>query len=150
MKTIINIALLCAILFAVSLPAFAAGSCTNPPQGVYEGGKMVYTITCTCDASGQLSGNPFKVEPGDFEGVRFVPGTGGDAPTDLFDIEVRDADGGDLLSGGGANIPSAKPDYRGPDRTVPLAVVNRTVDIVGTNMGNARKVTINVFIRITK
>jgi hypothetical protein len=55
-------------------------------------GLFKVSIAWTSDASGNVTGNAFAVHRGELVQVKFVPGAGGVAPTDLYDIVVVDTD----------------------------------------------------------
>jgi hypothetical protein len=67
-------------------------------------GITKYSVAWTSDASGNVNGNAIQVLPGRIQQVRYVPGTGGTQPSDLYDLTLPDADGFDVLTGTGANL----------------------------------------------
>jgi hypothetical protein len=72
---------LAALVLALALAAqvYAAGTVAmteaDPVNGVVK-----YTITWTCDASGNVNGNALRIKSGKVIQSQFVPGTGGTAP----------------------------------------------------------------------
>lgn len=92
----------------------------------------------TCDASGNVSGGAgltTKTFNGKVIGLATDP-DGTDIPTDNYDIEIRDADGMDVLFGGGANRDTANNEYVSSGLG---AVVESTLELVVSNAGNAKK-----------
>jgi hypothetical protein len=71
------------------------------------GGVAKYSVAWTSDAAGAVSGNSFNVKRGRILQAKFVPGSGGTQPTDLYDVTLLDADSVDLLNGMGANRSNA-------------------------------------------
>lgn len=80
----------------------AAGSIVVTSADI--GGVLKYTVVWTSDASGNVSGNTFDVRYGELRQVKTIPGAGGVAPTDLYDVTLTDPDGVDVLAGAGANL----------------------------------------------
>jgi len=82
-----------------------AGSITVTTSKV--GGLTKYSVAWLSDASGVVSANTFNVIAGELQQVTFIPDSGGTQPSDLYDMTLTDADGVDILSGGGANLSNA-------------------------------------------
>ena len=64
-------------------------------------------FTWTSSAGGAADGSSTGAYNGVLLRAVFVPGTGGDQPTDQYDVVVDDADGHDVLAGQGANRSNA-------------------------------------------
>lgn len=47
-----------------------------------------YRLVWTSDASGDVNGNTFPLPVGTILAVDFIPGTGGSAPTALYDVDM--------------------------------------------------------------
>ena len=104
--------------------------------------KVRFSIASHTDGSaGDTTKNAFSGEV-----LRFVavPGTGGDQPTNAFDIEIQDADGYDILAGQGANLSNAS------STTIVASMgcmANDTMTLAATNMGDTKKADIIVYVR---
>src|SRR5690348_16833351 len=75
-------------------------------------GRTVKKITWTVvsDGSGNVSGDDATTDAvldGKVLALHTVPAGGGSAPTDNYDLTILDADGLDVLAGGGANRDTA-------------------------------------------
>jgi len=117
----------------------AAG--TAPVTTQYVGSITVYTINWTATAGGAVSANPFDVKVGHVIDVKFVPGTGGDAPDADYDVTLVDEDGIDLLNGTGANLSASAPLLVVFDPLL-LHDSRQNFDVVVANAGNANKGTV--------
>lgn len=69
-------------------------------------------------------------------GFATIPAGGGDAPTDNYDITITDADGHDVLLGGGANRDEANTEYVAGTACAGVASSARTLNVA--NAGNAK------------
>jgi hypothetical protein len=78
-----------------------AGSITVTTSEYIGTSLIKTTIAWTSDASGNVNGLTFPMRRGFLRQVKFVPGSGGSAPTDLYDITITDPDGIDVLIGTG-------------------------------------------------
>lgn len=102
--------------------------------------RDVFKLAWTSDATGAVSGqDKLALPPGaKLVQAKFVPGTGGDQPTNLYDITVKDADGADVLADAGANLSNATAKY-----SVPAVEVcdegGKTLDFVVANAGDTKK-----------
>lgn len=98
------VAALAALLLIVG-QTFAASSITvtsaNPGRNFTR-----YSVAWTSHTDGTVS-NSFNVRAGNLVQIKFVPGSGGTQPTDLYDVTLLDADGFDVLAGAGANLSNA-------------------------------------------
>lgn len=71
-----------------------------------------YAVTWTSDASGDVSGTAFEMMVGTLIAVEFVPGAGALQPSDLYDVDMVDAQGATMFDDGagttiGANLSNA-------------------------------------------
>lgn len=102
------------------------------------------TFACTTDADGNATGATLTRFTGAVVRCVFAPGVSGDQPTNAFDVTVLDGDSYDILAGQGADISNSavttKVDSMG-------AVVNDLLTVVLANGGNAKKVTVHVYIQ---
>lgn len=122
------------ILAFAAIVAWSGLAAAVDPLTVTESGGQVAVIAWewTADAGGAATGKTSVVVPGVLYGCAVVPGTGGDQPTDNFDIVVKQAftvlGGGettlnvDLAGGHLQNRSNAGPTWRGfwPDDVYPL------------------------------
>ncbi len=76
-----------------------------------------YTWAWTSSAGGAVSGNPLtSVRRGLILQVKFVPGTGGNQPTNNYTVALNDTDGLDVLGGvgQGTNLVNTGPQVKVP------------------------------------
>lgn len=108
-----------------------------------------YSCACVSDASGDVNAINVPVMGGELAQVIITPDGGGTAPTDLYDVTLTLAGGGtDLLGGGGANCPQATPVVVGADAVnLPTRVPSGNLRPVIANAGNAKGVTVDIYIR---
>lgn len=111
------------------------------------------SLTWTSDADGDVSGNASSVFSGEILKVTFVPGSGGDQPSDLYDVTLDDEEGVDLLQGLGANLSNSTTTSVVPldgDGTAADSVHvanDGPVTPVVSNAGDTKKGTIHIFYR---
>ena len=134
--------------FATGTATVTTSSIVNPATN--QTTKKV-SIAWTSSAGGAVSGNTFTAPVGDIVQVKFVPGTGGTTPTNLYDVTLIDTDGFDLLEGAGANLSSTAASF-----TVPVTAAGaqrvfydgaQVLDLVVANAGNAKNGTVILWIR---
>jgi hypothetical protein len=82
-------------------------------------GVTEYSLAWTSDAAGNVSGNSLTFLPGSVVVVEFIPGAGGSAPTDLYDVDFKDASGTSMFDDGagasiGANLSATLSTHRAP------------------------------------
>jgi len=104
--------------------------------------KLTFTVTTETD--GTATGvTTYKITGEVFRFV-VVPGVGGNQPTNLFDIELQDADGYDTLLGLGTNLSNA-------DTTTAVAsmgvVVHDVLTLAVTNAGSVKTMTVVAYIK---
>ena len=99
--------LVLALLAALTLPLYAVGTVvvtTTQYAGLNGANRVRYAVAWTATAGGDVSGNAFSTVRGKLLSVKFVPGTAGDIPSDLYDVTMVDGNGIDLLNGAGQNL----------------------------------------------
>lgn len=137
-------------LMAASLSASsAAGTVVVTVNNRTLRGMTQYTLAWTSTAGGAVSANPVSVGPGWIESVKFVPGSGGTQPTDLYDVTLVDTNGVDVLNAQGANLSNATGLYLqfNPPLFFPGSGSSQTLDLVIANAGNAKTGVAYVWIR---
>ena len=109
----------------------------------------------TSDASGNVTDATDIPVAGTLARVVFVPGTGGNAPTDLFDVTITDPAGIDVLSTQGANLSATVASEICPGiplkdgtttSTVPR-LVNDVLTLNVSNAGNTKSGTVILYFR---
>ena len=95
------------------------------------------TFTWTSSAAGAADGATSGTYTGELVRVVQVPDGGGTQPTDLYDVEVTDADGADVLHGLGANLSNAAATNKAAKDGLGT-VVNSVLTLAVTNAGNAK------------
>lgn len=136
-----RLALLCVViaLVAVTVPVRAAGTVVLTASGL-GGGLVQYTFAWTSTAGGAVSANPQALVRGRLVEAKFIPGSGGTQPTDLYDITLLDEAGVDVLFGAGANLSNATsararlnpPVIHAADDDLDLVVANAGSEKTGT------------------
>lgn len=114
------------------------------------GGVTKYSIAWTSDASGNVTGNAFAVRKGELVQAKFVPGAGGTAPTDLYDIVIVDTDAVDVLFGAGANLSGTLASIKSPVVANNQRYVHdgsQNLDVQVSNAGNAKTGTVVLWVR---
>ena len=95
--------------------------------------KVKFAITSHTD--GTAASETTSAYSGEVLRVVVIPASGGDQPTDLFDVEVQDEDGYDIVAGQGANLSNAA------TTTIVSslgAIANDKMTVSATNMGNTK------------
>jgi len=111
-------------------------------------------VTWTSDAAGAASQLIEHVE-GVIVRVQFVPGTGGNQPTNAYDITLLDVGGEDVLAGQGANLSNAAPSSVCPGIPMKDAVttsnvpvsVSSSLTLTVANAGNTKSGTVYIYMR---
>lgn len=104
-----------------------------------------YSIAWTSTAGGAVSANAFATIGGYIVRVTVVPGSGGSAPTDLYDATLVDADNIDVLDATGANLAAATGVTFNFDPPLFLPS-GGTLDLVIANAGNAKTGRVDIYI----
>ncbi|MDP3983633.1 MAG: hypothetical protein Q8Q52_01330 [Acidimicrobiia bacterium] len=98
----------------------------------------------TTDASGDVSETTSNAYSGEVILLTTVPGTGGDAPTDLYDLTVEDPDGIDVLAGIGGDRSDTNTEHvRSTSHGAAVGALTFTVE----NGGNAKSGTAIIWVR---
>jgi len=120
----------------------AAGSITFTEAT--SGSVKLITFAWTCDASGNVSGNPTaKTYNGEIVACVTVPAGGGNAPT-AYTLQIQDANGVDVL----AQTGTARSTTNQETLKKPLgAVADSALTLVIASAGNAKQGTVYLFIR---
>lgn len=122
------------------------------------------TLAWTSDASGNVTyaltgggaaGSPGAQISGYLERVVFVPGTGGDQPTNLYSVTLKDANGIDMLAGQGASLANnanthVKPSVPMKDGTTTSTAPIALDDVLTLGVsaaGNAKQGTVILYVR---
>jgi len=104
--------------------------------------KIAFAWTSSAGgAADGISTNPFD---GKIIGLTTIP-DGVDAPTDNYDVEVKDGDGHDVLLGAGADRDTANTEHVAEASLG--AVAGSKLTIAVTNAGNAKKGTTILYLR---
>jgi hypothetical protein len=107
--------------------------------------KKIKCAWTSDDTSGAVSGATTNVYDGKILGAITVPGAGGDAPTDDYDIAVNDEDGVDICLGALANRDTANTEFVAEASMAAVARSKLTVSV--SNAGNSNTGTLYLFIR---
>ena len=103
------------------------------------------TFAWTCSAGGAADATTTKFYTGDILRAVAIPGTGGDAPTALYDGVINDDDSVDVMDGAFANLSATLTTQIGPLGAATIANTQLTLGI--TNAGDANKGTVILYIR---
>lgn len=124
----------------------AAGTATltEVSHGIVK--KLIFAWTSGTGAEGgtvtKATTRPYD---GKIVGISTVPSGGGTAPTDNYDILLKDADGHDVLLGAGANRDTANTEHVAETSLGAVAGSVLTLDI--SNAGDAKQGTVIVYLR---
>ncbi len=105
-------------------------------------GYTKYSVAWTSDGAGAVSATAFDCRAGIVRNAKYVPGTGGTQPTNLYDVTVTDADGADVLVGGGADRSNATANYGSPGTIIDAGSLTPVV----ANAGAAKTGTIVLYV----
>lgn len=120
-----------------------AGTVTKTEE-TYGTVKMV-KLAWVSSAGGAADATTDEYYSGAIERLVTVPGSGGNQPTDQYDVAVTDKHGIDVLLGAGANRSNA-----GQDNVLASAlgyVANTQLTLAVTNAGNAKSGTVYLYVR---
>lgn len=116
-----------------------------------------YSVVWTSDAAGAVSGNSFAMKSGTIVTVEFIPGTGGSQPSDLYDVDLEDAENIPIFdNGGGTSVGSNLSNVNG-SHALPMHGLSTfqlfrrwhhggDVELLVSNAGNAKSGTVNIFV----
>jgi hypothetical protein len=132
------------------------GSTVDPKSKPKRWGVQKITLAWTSDASGNVTAIPTATwVEGELLRVVFVPNGGGTAPSNLYDVLLKDENGVDVLGGQGANLSDTVVSHVCPGvplkdgtttSTRPSLVCGfLTLDV--TNAGNAKGGTVVLYVR---
>lgn len=118
---------------------------------------LKYSVAWTSDASGNVSGIEFDMIVGTIISVEFVPGTGGNVPSSLYDVDLLDHENVSMFDDGsstsiGSNLSATDASHKVPlVGLVGVTIYRRwhhggPVQLLVANAGNAKKGTVNIFI----
>lgn len=124
----------------------AAGTVTVTPASTGIRNTRRYTVAWTSTSGGAVSANTFTLPQGALISVKFVPGTGGSQPTDLYDVTLVDTDGLDYLGGLGANLSNAASSLKQWDPW--LIYTGQTLDLVVANAGDTKSGTVEILMEV--
>lgn len=102
------------------------------------------TFAWTSDGSGDATETTSVAYDGKVLGLATIP-SGAAAPTDNYDVEVRDADGHDVLLGAGADRDTANTEYVAGSSLAGVAASPLT--LVVANAGDTKQGTVILWIR---
>jgi hypothetical protein len=118
---------------------------------------MKYSVAWTSDAAGAVNGNTFDMAVGTIIAVEFVPGTGGSAPTTLYDVDMLDAENVTMFDDGagtsiGTNLSAVAASHKVPlVGTTGVTIYRRwhhggAVQPTVAAAGDTKSGTINIFL----
>lgn len=116
-----------------------------------------YSVVWTSDTLGAVNGNTFAMKPGTIVTVEFIPGTGGSQPTDLYDVDLEDAENIPIFDNGGGTSVGANLSNTIGSHALPMHGLSTfqlfrrwhhggDVELLVTNAGNAKSGTVNIFV----
>jgi len=108
MKRFVVALFVSAFLFSAALAPAAQVGILSQVKTNLPGFVVRYNLDWICDSAGNVSGHVIRVPAGRLFQVKFYPGSGGAAPTTLYDVTLsegaEDQTPADILIGGGANL----------------------------------------------
>lgn len=112
-------------------------------------------LAWTCTSGGAVSGNASATISGTILKVQFIPGSGGDQPTNAYDVTLTDTAGIDVLAGQGADLSNSTPTSvipgvplkDGTTTSVGPCVVNDPLTLVVANAGSVKSGTVVLYVR---
>lgn len=137
-----------AMVLGMSGQILAVGTATVTTSNTANG-TVTYSVAWTSNASGAVSGNAFSVARGEIVQVRFVPGSSGSQPTNLYDITLVDPNSVDILNGSGADQSNTAGAYLIFNPPL-FHEASDTLDVVIANAGNAKSGTITIWVRLAQ
>lgn len=120
-----------------------AGAVVNSENTHNSMKKLVFDWTSS--AGGAADGVSVAGFDGRIVGMTTIPGSGGVAPTNLYDVEVADANGHDVLLGQGADRSNANTEHVVEANMA--GVAGSVLTLAVTNAGNAKEGVIILWIR---
>lgn len=116
-----------------------------------------YSVAWTSDASGNVNGNTFPMMVGTLVSVEFLPGAGDVQPSDLYDVDLLDAEGITMFdNGAGTSIGSHLSNLFGSHHVPLVGLTGVTiyrrwhhggsVELDVANAGDSNSGTVNIFV----
>lgn len=103
------------------------------------------TYEWTSDAAGDAELETAQAYTGTIERLVTVPGTGGDQPTNLYDVEIQDEDDVDVLMGAGEDRSNTGTEQASAGD---LGIVGySTLTLVVANAGDGNTGTVHLYVR---
>ena len=102
------------------------------------GGATIYSLAWTSDASGAVN-YTFDSQRGFVKHLKHIPGSGGNQPTDLYDVTITDVDGIDILQGKGANFSNAAGGYIVQTDSAMILIEAQQLTLNIANAGNTKQ-----------
>ena len=99
----------------------------------------------TSEVGGGATKTTVQAYSGEIIRLLTIPGTAGDAPTNLYDVVVNDEDATDTLMGAGANRAAASTEQ--VLKASLGCMANDTLSLAVTNAGDSNKGTVILYIR---
>jgi hypothetical protein len=124
-------------------------------------GALKCSLAWTSDASGNVTGDALNLPAGSILTVEFIPGAGGVQPTDLYDVDLLDANATSCFDDGagasiGANLSNALSTHKAPfingaattfvREWLQGAAGGNPYQLTVANAGNAKAGTVNIFV----
>jgi len=123
-----------------------AGSSVTMTEEVYGTIKKIKFVWVSDDTTGLVTGSAStNIYSGKILGLATVPGTLGVTPDNLYDVEILDDDGLDVLMGGGLDRSDVNTEY--VLSTSLGAVANDHLTLAVSNAGNSKEGTVYIYIR---
>lgn len=115
------------------------GTCTLTEEayGAFRKIKFAWTSGTGADA-GDVTKTTANKYTGRIVGCSQIPATGGDIPSDAYDMTIKDEDGTDVLFGLGADVSHSAASYKS-EKDGLGAVVHDTLTLSITNAGDTKK-----------
>jgi hypothetical protein len=124
----------------------AVGTVTLITTQVTDVSAVKYSLAWVSDGSGNVSANPVTLSGGSLVQIKFIPDSGGTAPTTLYDVTLVDVNSVDYLAGAGANLSATVSTLVRP--AAPLLIDGSDpLDLVVSAAGNAKGGTVIVWIQ---
>ena len=124
------------------------GALARPPHEATS--QELFAWTSSGGNGGAVSGNAFAMKGSEIVRVKYIPGIGGDQPSDAYDVTLVDEDSIDLLGGTGSNMSQTTATIAVPAVSTyfwPVVDPSQDVDLVAANAGDTKKGTVEVLVR---
>lgn len=114
-----------------------AGMVCTVTEVTFSSVKKITWSWTSDNAAGTASGATTAVLDGKLIAFMTIPGAGGDAPTDNYDVTLTDADSHDVLCGAGANRDTANTEVVAEASLGAVSASTLTLNV--SNAGNSKK-----------